>query len=173
MTSRGPNALSEVASDGTLHLCLRSCFAPPRNSMGPPKNDWILISLPNWVVQRRNKALIKTYDCRPSGLEGWVSPMAVAFQVCIIDVFSLPNLHIAVNLYDCLWPHMQKRKGTFLTRWVPIGPGCLSPKAPLVCVTTQIHRIEKSRRLRSMEGYAGLLMLRTNGMAKTLTYRAL
>ena len=111
MTSRGPNALSEVASDGTLHLCLRSCFAPPRNSMGP-KNGWILISLPNWVVQRRNKALIK-HDWRPSGLEGWVSPMAVAFQVCIIDVFNVPNLYIAVKLRDCLWPHMQKCTGTF------------------------------------------------------------
>ena len=83
------------------------------------------------------------------------------------------SLYVGVNLHDCLWPHMQKCKGTFLMHWVPIGPGCLSPKAPLVWVTTQIHRIEKSRRLRSMEGYAGLLMPRTNGMTKTLTYRAL
>ena len=83
------------------------------------------------------------------------------------------SLYVGVNLHDCLWPHMRKCKGTFLMHWVPIGPGRLSPKAPLVCVTTQIHRIEKSRRLRSMEGYAGLLMPRTNGTTKTLTYRAL
>jgi hypothetical protein len=46
------------------------------------------------------------------------------------------SLYVGVNLHDCLWPHMRKCKGTFLMHWVPIGPGCLSPQAPLIWVTT-------------------------------------
>ena len=112
MTSRGPNALSEVASDGTLHLCLRSCLAPPGNSMGQKKLlDTDLTAQLGGPTKKQS--INQTYDCRPSGLEGWVSPMAVAFQVCIIDVFNVPNLYIAMKLRDCLWPHMQKCTGTF------------------------------------------------------------
>ena len=83
------------------------------------------------------------------------------------------SLYVGVNLHDCLWPHMRKCKGTFLMHWVPIGPGCLRPKAPLVWVTTQIHGIAKITTA-SVDGrICNLLMPRTNGTTKTLTYRAL
>ena len=73
----------------------------------------------------KKQSINQTYDCRPSGLEGWVSPMAVAFQVCIIDVFNAPNLYMAVKLRDCWWPHMQKCTGTFEIDRVPLGPAAL------------------------------------------------